>query len=426
MKKNRIAKIISPLLLLFLFIMVSCNQDAIFYAISQETEPKDPRIPGTPTNIVEFNNAIFAASSSLHRYAKRDADNNGIADNEPGPVWDASSDDNPLKQPGFRISALAATTEYLYALSLNDSGYGDVLKRIKKGNGLGSLAGDWETVSIDTTDSGAAGYPNFQTLCADSDRLFVGARSSGDSYAILYADDTAVASNGVTNNLRLLISETGVLSGAAFDGTTHYVSGSGNYGGIFTVSEADLGSKITSGVTGSPQNSRNIMGMIAVTDNSSNTQIVAITRNGDLLYLNAGDTDFTALKNVGYSTTGSLAVWKAAGGAAANSLLLIGIQGSLTSLTQTYTNGYREAALESGGSLSTVSDNAPIYDPGNPASGKDTSVASNDRYASAVGLHPINFLYQVPAAIDDTMPVFASTQNYGLWSCRDKQWNAEE
>jgi hypothetical protein len=422
-KKNQAALLLAPLLLVSLFALVTCNQDAIFYTISLETEPRDPRIPGTPAEIVQFNDAVFAASSKLHRYAKPDSDNDGTADLLSSPSWDS-----PAEQPDFTVLHLAATTDYLYALSMSSNGSKNELKRIHKGNtGIGSFDGSWQDVSI------AAGvdYTNLQTIHADGQRLFAGARKSGtdnasDEYAILYADEAA------NTSLHLLEAKTGILSGAVYDSGDHYIStsihtdivGTNTQGGIFIVSESSL--SVLTPVTSHEETTRSIKGIIGL-----NAQVAAIDRDGDLLYRNTGDTAFTVFENIklnntSIKTTGSLAVWKNYNDNTTPDplLLLVGIQGSTSSSAQGYINGYREVAL-TGGKLDPGT--ASINEPGKAA---PSSIDSNDRYVSSIGKWPINSLYQVPYTIDEDMPVFASTQNYGLWSCRvlkgDRQWAAEE
>ena len=39
----------------------SCNQDPIFYGISLEVEPVDPRIVGMPTHIVAIGDTFYTA-----------------------------------------------------------------------------------------------------------------------------------------------------------------------------------------------------------------------------------------------------------------------------------------------------------------------------------------------------------------------------
>jgi hypothetical protein len=413
MKKHHIAKILFPLLVLIPFILLSCAQDAIFYYVSREVAPRDPRISGTPTNIVEFNGAVFAASKGLHRYAPTSS---GSGD----AVWDSPSP----PQPGFSIASIAVTNTYLYALSMGAT----ELKRIHKGTaGLGNLdeTTGWETVSI---NSDASGYPLLQTIYADSNRIFAGAKNTtttNNNFAILYGDDSAPAAL----NLKLLKGTTGVLSGAVLEGGIHYLSTTKSYvdktangGGIYTVPDASLSG--TPSVTGPLKEYRDIMGLIKL-----GTQIIAIDRNGDILDLTP--TNFTSLGSVGYTTAGSLALWydpaawnnsSASPADKEPKLLLAGI----STLSNSYDNGYREIGL-TGGALAT---SFSVNEPGLPSDRVLTSDPDNTQYVSSLGTHPINFLYQVPYAIDKNMPVFASTQLNGLWSYKDRgdgpEWNAEE
>jgi hypothetical protein len=105
-------------------------------------------------------------------------------------------------------------------------------------------------------------------------------------------------------------------------------------------------------------------------------------------------------------------------------LLLAGARGSTSS--NSYDNGYREIELTDGALAAPLS----VNEPGLPSDRSPTSDPDNTQYVSSLGTHPINFLYQVPYAIDKNMPVFASTQLNGLWSYKDRgdgpEWNAEE
>jgi hypothetical protein len=145
-------------------------------------------------------------------------------------------------------------------------------------------------------------------------------------------------------------------------------------------------------------------------------------------------------ESVGNLTTGALALWRsppvpeASFGDPENdpthpdnqapALLLVGIQGSSSSTSQTYNNGYREIVL-TGGSLSG---SLSINTPGN---GDSTTVSNNATYVTSLGEIPINYIFQAPYAIDPNMTLFAATHGKeGLWSYRQRseglQWNAEE
>ncbi|MDR1030274.1 MAG: hypothetical protein LBL76_05320, partial [Treponema sp.] len=96
-KKVRLA---SWSVLLGVLLFCSCNQDPIFYGISLEVEPVDPRIVGMPSNIVAAAGKVYVASKfneSIHVYE--------------GTGW------RRISGPGGRIIELATTDTKVYALT---------------------------------------------------------------------------------------------------------------------------------------------------------------------------------------------------------------------------------------------------------------------------------------------------------------------
>jgi len=81
------------------------------------------------------------------------------------------------------------------------------------------------------------------------------------------------------------------------------------------------------------------------------------------------------------------------------SVLLAGIRKSSTY----YTYGYYEST-DNGASFHTPAE----------------TVGDSDAYEASLGTHAVNYLFVSGDVI------FASTQNDGLWVCRDKKWSAEE
>jgi hypothetical protein len=380
----------------------ACNQDPIFYNISQEVKLREPLIKGIPTNIVFFNGSIYVANlSSLYRYGKPPS-------GEEKPVWD-----KPAQPPGGDIWGLAATNGYLYALTGSEPKYGLGLKR------LGNQPTDtWESVD-------SAGYSSLQTIYGDSEMLFVGSRyceptPSSKDYYILYADETENKLKGLKTDSE---NGFGLLSGAAKIGSEHYLATKGSGIFVYDGSTVPLGDAISS------SKNREITGLIAWVDGSGNAMLAATERDGNILKFNFTSSEFKTVGNVGnYDTTGALALWRTppVQGDSTNhdtlppQLLLMGIQRSLNSTS--YINGYREIDLEvSDGSLP---DSASSHTP-------STSVFTNDAaYTSSLGEIPIYHFFQAPNTLDPDMTLFAATQNEGLWSFRNRsegwQWNAEE
>jgi hypothetical protein len=368
-----------PVLLLVLLFFSACNQDAIFFNISQEVERREPQIKGTPTNMVILGDYLYVANFvSVYRYG---------GGNE-NPVWGS------LPHPGGQIWGLAATKNVLYVLT--DGG-------LKYFDGT-----DWKAITL---ADNAQSYSTLHRIYADSERLFVGSRgpypaADSKNYAILYL--------GTSGTLKLLKSDVALLSGAVYVGTTHFVSTTGS--GIFTVTGSPPA------ITGPISNDeREITGIINLED-AANT-IVAVDRGGTLLAVNT--TSLTEKGNVGRST-GGLAIWRQDNNQRPR-LLLTGYQGSITSTSQTYIDGYREIVLDyPTGSLPDSSSYNIPGDDGNPIS----SISNRAKYESSLGIIPVNYLFQVPYAIDQKMILFAATQGEGLWSYRDHgdgdvNWNVE-
>jgi hypothetical protein len=392
---------LAVVLLLGFLVAVSCDQGPIFYTVSTETLPLEPLISGSPTNMVAFDPGsgpfLFVASGHLYRYR--------------GGGWGLSY------SPGGKIIALAATDNYLYALCLTGYNVDTTLWR---------MGGDgWQRVR-----SAAGDYPLIQSIHADPDggRLFAGARrnsNTNEAYAILYLDDT----NPGSPLLKILATDTSILSGAAFRDGNHFLSTNG--GGVFRVAESDLAANTVNvehlPETGTQNYNREFMGMIKL----ENDTFIAVERIGGVLYKIMDDsfekitTNGVALTTGGYAT-GALALWEGTVSEAGHSgkLLIAGIQGGLyNTVTQSYTYGYVEFDLNDDGSLN---ESALRRD-----QGRLLSVSDNNRYMASIGKHSINHLFQAPPEVDPNRTFFASTQIAGLWSYRDRndgngpQWNAE-
>jgi hypothetical protein len=389
-----------------MFFFAACNQNAIFYTISQEPPLREPQIKGTPSNMVVYKGKLYVANRfTLYRYGRPSPTED--------PVWDSG-----FTQPGGEIRGVAATDNDLFVLT--EGG----LKRFVEVSGKW----EWKDVSVDSSDD-ARNYAVLQTIYADTTRLFVGSGTGkldakDDNYAILYWDGT--------DKLKSLKTGVHLLSGAVSNGTIHFLSTLGS--GIFTVSGSPPALTSTEslpnpGKTG--DNKRTVTGIIYLKDAAT---VVAVDRSGEILAITNPFTGFTPRgKKTGNYTTGALALWRTPPPNPASSspppdpdsLLLVGIQGTLTSTAQSYTNGYREIELNASGGLPLdLSINVP-------GTGGTTSVSNSDKYTSSLGKIPINYLFQVPYEIDPAMPIFASTSGEGLWSYRDHEknrdvhWNAE-
>jgi hypothetical protein len=384
--------------ILLVFFIIACKQDAIFDIIATETAPTKPRIEGAPTNMVLFNWAgtdiMFVASGSLHWYKKDNSNPSG---------WNSFNYHMP--QPGGKIISLAVTASRLYALCFDDHGKYATLRYIKSGSA------EWTTIGY------GADYP-IQSIYADPEKesLFVGARKSDrNSFAIYYLNEDDILLPFLDDNNAILT--TSLLSGAVYReyDSSFYLCTRGE---LFKVNETDFGYVLLSKAV--------FMGMIKLKD--ANNTIIAVERNDG--YLNEIKEDgwprrmISANGRTGKYATGALGLWEDPLNPY-RKMLIAGVQGGLyTSSSTSYSHGYVEFDLNIDSSFN-------YFTPRRETNSLQ-SVHDANRYTTSLGRHPINHLFQAPKHIDGEMTFFASTQTAGLWSYRYRpdndgwQWNAEE
>ncbi|MDR1251006.1 MAG: hypothetical protein LBK62_02455 [Treponema sp.] len=370
MKFSNLLKPVYPLLVLTIFMAGACNQDAIFHEISQQNKPLEARIKGNPSNMVVSERGgtpllYVASGSSLHWYGKPKAGGN--------PGWD--KDEYKIPNPKGDIRGLAATTTYLYAAT---------------SSGLKRIAGTESDWTVITTDS-------FQTVFACEDKVFAG---KGDD--IWYLDEASTS-----HTLHQLRTDTGNLTGAAYNGTNYYVSTSKR---IYKLPVSGFPNPVAT-----ESENHDFKGMIRL--ENADEEIVAIERSGQLYLISTAGGISNSQKMNQYATT-ALAVWRGSAGTLPQ-LLLAGRQESLAT---GYTYGYQELPLNNGKISGAFKE---------PGKGPPTSLNHGGNYTSSIGTHPVNHLFQAPPDVDPNMTLFASTQNAGLWSYRNHSsggwhWNAEE
>ncbi|MDR1787388.1 MAG: hypothetical protein LBR16_02935 [Treponema sp.] len=388
-------------------LLASCNQDALFADISNEPEPRDPRIEGTPLDPVVVENSggegvLFTGSRNDSRIL---AYREGLWAELPA-------------QPGGALHGLAASEEgsakYLYALVDKD-----VIKRIDL---AGAELKDWETNSgwktdqwTGTTDplqwedvsiGEASGYW-LQTIYSagpdDGQQVFVGAQLQ-EKYSIFYVDSPPA--------LKLLKDDVQLLRGAAYDSSVYYLGTSGS--GIWEGTTAGLVQSVDTA-------DYSIMAMLKV-----GSKIAALTRGGSVLAKDpASGGNFTSVCTMsGYYGAGGFAVWQQFDASTQN-LLLVGILGSDTATT----HGYREVTLAADGQLP---DSPSVNAPGGTT---PTTVSNQAKYDAGMGTHPALSLIQVPESVEAAISlqptpkepvIFAGTPKNGLWSYRAGEWNAED
>jgi hypothetical protein len=394
MKKRLLALLFLPLLL-----GAGCR-DPIFYKISREVEPREPRIKGVPTKFVVYNDFMYVAAASLHRYGSYK-----------GAVgWDHGE----WVAPEGRVIDLAATTDYLYALVNYNS---PALWRWQEG------MTEWEIVG---------GYGDIQSISGETDaegkpiaggKVFADVRmedrEDGIAYTIYYVDESLPPESALKP---LPLGErTGRLTGAVFDGALHFISTFGR--GVY--SWDGLGKVTQLMNTANPiDRNRNLTGIVRTT-----SKVFAFGRDLDIIEVSAAG--FTVKKGASsHYFTGALALWKPLANAGEGKILLGVRDGS--------NYGYQEVRLDfSGGDLILNQDGG--VDLHKPGTSPPSTVTDEYLFDTTIRPHPVNYIFQVPPSVDPAMVIFAAVQgtgsttnniDSGVWSYRNRdgtwQWNAEE
>jgi hypothetical protein len=356
----------------------ACN-DPIFYTISLEEKILEPRIKGSPTNFVVFNGYMYVASGTeLYKYEGTNPDTGRG-------IWDNSTISGVNS-----IFALAVTTDKLYALCAGSSGKG-VLKVSDDGNIWSDAKGIENNIIINT-------------IYAADKQLFIGAGKIGSYNILLYGGDSTRELKGPDNKM---------LNGAAYHDGFYYLSTNDliteDGGGIYFIADGDLPSGKAELVAGSS----NIPFVGIVNTYLGPNPVKAITRKGTVYTVTPVSISSTGTSMGNRLATGALAVWE-------GRLLLAGRQDMLgTSISSSYTNGYLELTINTGGETTGDFAEPGADDPSTVNKG------DNGRYRSTIGKYPVNHIFQ---AEDGTL--FVSTQKNGVWSYRsrngDWNWNAED
>ncbi|MDR3276203.1 MAG: hypothetical protein LBT11_03160 [Treponema sp.] len=360
-------------------LLVSCNQDPVFYYVSQEQPPVDPLVSGHPSKMAGIGDDMYVAN--------------------PRGIWKYSSSVwSVVSKPSGYVRDIAAAGDYLYALVENDASE----RLLYRQDMVTSPSTDWQPVSNGTSYELQS---IFGVGTTSPVALFAGGRKqdTGDAavYAVLYTDTTgnslsptAIVSSGTTTG-------DGLLLAAAYFESNYYISVTG--GGIQYSSAASLASPTT------VDDSADAGDFIAFAQVGSN--LVATASNGTIWQIpNSG----TPISKEEYAVvfTPALTVWK--NSSSTETLLLIG-RGNASSATYLF-YGYYELPISAGG-LDFTSD---LLDPGDPGD-EETSTITNDKQAAydiSLGIRSLTSIFQ---ASDGT--VFASTQQKGLWSLRSGTWS---
>jgi hypothetical protein len=362
---------------LIMILALSCAQDSIFSGIAAEEEPKDPRIAGTPTNIIELNGAIYAASvgsGTIHKYTA-------------GTGW-ATFHCN-----GGSVTGIAADGTNLYVLAYSGS------------NRMNSVV--WKYDGTDWVSIGGVGGYSLQTIYGAGDKIFVGG-NSGSQYGIFYYDD------GSTPQLELVKDGTSLLSGAAFDGSDYFIATSGS--GVYKVDTSMAPQPSDPVDIDGNAGAARVTGIMNV-----NGFITAVTRYGQILAYD-DVSEFKEISSGGPNFTGGMSIWQENTGtddtpAWEPKLLLLGIQSS-----SSYTKGYREVSLDAASTPPGKPIGGAIIPGTNTAEPSSISPDNKKKYDASLARYSVFHILQVPGE----STIFASTANNGLHSLRGGLWNAEE
>jgi hypothetical protein len=385
--------------------------------ISREVKPREPLIKGVPSKMAVFESpssspaalpvSLYVGTTSLYRYGRAAGGTTG--------AWDIGIP----QPPGGMILDLAATRNYLYALTNADS---PALYRWNGDSGM-----PWEYVPFSSQD-----YPRLQAIYGQADDegnplteyLFMGARSVGinrndrKDYAVFYINDS-----GGSPSIQPVKAGTALLTGAAYGGGGHYFSTSGD--GIYLW---DGGSSDPVQITGE----ENVKGMIQISDPAV---VLAFTYAGGILKVSGTSTLGLNSNWSGQYLWGPAAVYRHEK-QSSPALLMVTVITPDSTYGPTY--GYREINLRSGPVTTSTPGEMSLREPGNGATDFPSTMDDNNRYRDSIASKPVNSIFQVPINIDSEMPIFASVQGTGtmkndtdggLWSYRIRdsgwQWNAE-
>jgi hypothetical protein len=365
--------------LLLICTLISCDQDSIFADIAVEPEYKDPKINGSSTNLVVYDDGdgdtMYVAtigSGTIHTYKAGN--------------WGS------LSSPAGAVIGLAATSGYLYALVGDINRVDNSLHRY---NGPDSDP-KWTQIK------GSTG--SLQSIWGANDTLFAGAMD-GTAWKVYSVTDTGAA-------LSEAISDSGMLNGAAHDGTDYYIATSN---GIYKGASIVTGSE---GIVTGILNVNDVITAVVRYTNPSDKKV-----QGKILTYNGSR--FNTISNGGPAYTGAMCVWKKydESGNATDKLLLLGIESS-----ENYDSGYRELTLGNDGKPKTSNQEAV------PPGGESSSIKPDDksRYDASLARYNVYHILQVPEDVDPvptgSQPlVFASTTKNGVWVLnRAGEWNAQD
>ncbi|MDR0600548.1 MAG: hypothetical protein LBG84_10825 [Treponema sp.] len=377
--------------LFWAFLSAGCDQEPLFWNISQEVAPIKPIIGGAPSRIV----SLAAPGLEPALYVSN------------GDVWEFDLNVLPAarrmsSQPGGRIKTLAAAVSgsegYLFSLDWEGN-----LKRNKR------TSSGWAGWTLITKDSG------LQQIFGAEDYLFAGA-ADGNGYRLL-----SMAANGAS--LTSIKNNCGLLMGAAEAGGNYFLGLMGDGVYVTPTPAAAISVGVVSGSEG------RIIGLVPLFAGgigAAATGAAALrapeNTGGEcaiLSFTSGGALDFS--QTIGTDFSGAMANWEGQNG---EKLLLLG----------RHDGGYREFHL----------DPRTLYTPGTEGA---LSVEQGSRYNSTLAKYAVTSLICAPRPstypaplngvytgfnVDGRPIIFASTSMNGFWSYRYRsrdgfsQWNGED
>ena len=446
------------LLILAAAVILSACNDPVFDAISLEVPPVRPLINGAPTNMVVFSYDTTIINDSGIEEIVTDsfiyAASGRILWRYDGTRWERAS-----PQPSGRIIQLAATNNFLYALTFEDS-RDRVTFTLRRFN-----RAIWESITdVEGT---------IRNIHAVNNALFINtevSETNRTAHRIFYIYEDQINPEDTSLTAVILqynnVNAEGEISGVAWNGTYYFIPASYIYeernvetdeitprrrSGVFVVdSSGAVLRRLAAPVFDSDANRMPVdrfMGIINL-ENAANT-IVVIARNGELFTV-TDSVISDPIRDVSmgnHRATGALAIWRNpdyyltfedGDPHPSPSLLLAGRQSRTATTAFGFTQGYLEIYLDANGIKIEMNDADPprntnnFREPGLRTGVTVSSVHRHERYMSTLGRHVVNHIFQAPFQLDPDMTLFASTQLNGLWSYRDRgttvpewQWNAE-
>lgn len=367
------------LVMISIFVFSGCDQFPIFFTVSKEVEPKEPKIDGSPTRIITSNPTSSTATLYVAN-GKIWSSTYGSGD------WIWNSHSNP---PSGNVVDIAYSGSNLYALTLDyKSGYSII----------------WKFDSNTWSSLVASGGMRYQAIYGANNNLYAAYYNKSEPSRA--GKDFCVVKINPSGGESWRSGETYFLSGVVYSTPNYYFATTGD--GIFVGGDTALPADRVTTTPGNEVPSKNIAAILSYDTN----KVAATSFDGYVYQING--TTASASGDLG-TFTRALAYWKH--GITDEELLLIGVKIDSTRF------GYREMKITSGDI-----DLSAVYTP-------EKSSGDKDVYAATFEPNALTSLMQAPGSpySASTQPLtFASTERNGLWSFRRDSaenryvWNKED